>query len=249
MLDISVITQKISREVMVQMDAEQAGEFVWSIAICRKRTREQVTPFLVIHKETQMRSLDLMFDHGNKPESRVKILPSRTRFIPHPVRGYLCTHYLCFDLEAWVLDRVNKKLADWKCPICYKSCLEFRFDEVQYQLQIQFPCAVELVVSSGLAPFQVAGRAHEPLPVKKPKVEEDIGLKFEDFLNGTGEMGRDENFKRQITVLQTKWAEETQAEEEGKRTTLCYHPSVPSTLAEVPLTIKQICTYIDIDAD
>ena len=249
MLDISVITQKICREVMVQMSAEQAGELVWSIAVWRKRTREQIIPALAINKETQRKSLDLMFDYGNKKESRVKILPSRTRLIPHPVRGYLCTHYLCFDLEAWVNDRVTKKVPDWKCPICNKSCLEFRFDEVQYELQTQFPYAVELVVSAGLEPIQVAGRGNEPLPVKKPKVEEEISLKFEDFLSGTGELGRDENFKRQMAVLQTKWAEEIQAEEEEKRDTICYHPSVPSTLAEVPLTIKKICTYIDIDAD
>jgi len=246
--DISGILKRLKAPVKIQLNAERAGEYVWSIAVCRKRTREQVEPFLCINNETIARSLDLLFDSGKKSEALVKILPTKSHFIPHSVRGYLCTHYTCFDLEDWLQVRVAQKTAGWKCPICQKSCLEFRFDAVQYRLQTQFAYAIEVDLRVGLDPVQVDIREKDPVPGKKAKVEDGVSFRFEDFLSGSAEVETDLNYKRQLKALQGMWEGEMKAEMEEARGVHCYHPSIPPSLEDFPFTISHIRTYIDLDS-
>lgn len=247
MLDISLLVKKL-RTLKVQLNVERAEEFVWAIAICRKRTREEVEPFLCVRKETQKRSLELLFDSSNKAEVCIPILPTKSHLIPHPVRGYLCTHYACFDLEDWLRVRVAQKSAVWKCPICLKSCLEFKFDEVQYILQTRFPYAIELDVRRDAAPFQMDIREKDPVPGKKPKLEEGASFRFEDFLSGNVEVETDKRYKEQLKALQREWERKMKAEREGQES-LCYHPSISPSLSELPFSISRVRTYIELDAD
>ena len=179
--DITKEIQGEGGDVKVLFEADYATEYTWTITVCRRRTHTEVLPFLYITRETEERSLALLFNNGACTEATVRILPTKTRLIPHPVRGYLCTHFLCFDMETWLADSFNRKIADWKCPICQKLCLEFRFDALQYQLQTQFSYAIEVDVTREETKLNL----HEEAlgrPGKIQKTEQTAPFSFEDFL-------------------------------------------------------------------
>lgn len=184
--DITANMPSPGKELTLEFLADPpCSEYLWCVALVRRRSEAQVYNIITILPETREHSVEMLFAAGKNP-TRVDILPSRGVMLPHPVRGMWCSHFKCFDLKTYVEERVAKRTPDWKCPECGKPCYIFKFDRLQNQFQTQFCYASAIHVSRGQVPIPALPRP-EPPPQKRKKLSSEPPrlFTFDDFVSGT----------------------------------------------------------------
>ena len=58
--------------------------------------------------------------------------PITSSCIKIPVRGRLCRHVRCFDLDGMLLSHL--KISSWECPICRGNCHDMLLDQLLYNI-------------------------------------------------------------------------------------------------------------------
>ena len=234
-LDLTHFLRPASTPLSISSPAA-VSDYLWTVALVRRRSLEEIKRIASIKAETRETSLNLLFASGDR--AQIQLLPSSS---PQPVRGSLCLHFACFDLMAFLSYQSKLPIPDFKCPKCQKPCMSFRFDELFNKLQTLYGPDAIVTVTPGLS-----NPPSEAKPLKLAKQAAEAVFTFNDFLNSIAYLERVSDSvlytSPAYTGIESLWQQLTSSNSQCKD-----HSS--SMVEPLGVTIERIDTLIDVDAD
>ncbi len=66
----------------------------------------------------------------------------------HPVRGQLCSHTRCFDLDSFLEAQLSATSANWRCPVCNTSFTKSDDDIAPWRRLVLDEFVLEMLASA-----------------------------------------------------------------------------------------------------